>query len=223
MIFKNNEIEEEIKVGGSWGNINPFRLKTVLKFSGKSILDIGCAKGLYIKDLCERGYDAYGIDVLDYQEWKGKYQDRFKQGDITDIPFGNSSFETLLAFEVLEHISDINLGVKEMHRVAKKNVIISVPDCSFKSIFKDSRLVYSHWIDRSHVQCFTKESIKDLFEHNGFKIEYMSLINPIYPEILFLDSLRINIGVRTLKKIFLLNPLRKYRYMTILVVARVVR
>lgn len=101
-----------------------------------------------------------------------------------------------------------------MHRVSKKNIIISVPDCSLKSIFKDSGLVYNHWIDKSHTQYFTKDSIKDLLECNGFKVEYMTSFNPSYPEILFLDSLRISIGVRTLKKIFLLNPLRKYRYMT---------
>lgn len=209
-----NRVEEEIDVKGSWGNINPARLKAVLKFAGKTILDIGCSKGSYVKYLCEKGYDAYGIDVLDHQGWEGKYQDRFKQGDITNLPFEDNSFETLLAFEVLEHISDINLAVKEMHRVSKKNIIISVPDCSLKSIFKDSGLVYNHWIDKSHTQYFTKDSIKDLLECNGFKVEYMTSFNPSYPEILFLDSLRINIGVRTLKKIFLLNPLRKYRYMT---------
>ncbi|GAH55282.1 unnamed protein product [marine sediment metagenome] len=30
-----NRVEEEIDVKGSWGNINPARLKAVLKFAGK--------------------------------------------------------------------------------------------------------------------------------------------------------------------------------------------
>lgn len=66
-----NRLEEEIDVKGSWGNINPARLKAVLKFAGKTILDIGCSKGSYVKYLCEKGYDAYGIDVLITRDGKG--------------------------------------------------------------------------------------------------------------------------------------------------------
>ena len=186
-------------------------------------MDIGCSKGLYVKYLCEKGYDAWGIDILIHSEWKGKYINKFKQGDIVNIPFENGSFDTLLAFEVLEHVTDINLGVKEMYRVAKKNIIISVPDCTLDENFKNSGLVYHHWLDKSHVQFFTKESIKYLLESNNFKVTDIYSINPIYPEILFLDSLRINIGKRTLKKLFLLNPFRKYHYMTILLVASSLR
>lgn len=65
-----------------------------------------------------------------------------KVGDIRKLPFRNKSFSTVSAFEVLEHIpfSDFEKALKEMHRVSKKNVIISIPYNSayFETVIKTS-------------------------------------------------------------------------------------
>ena len=50
-------------------------------------------------------------------------------GDITKLKFKKGEFDIVLCSEVLEHVPDYNLGLKEMARVLKKNgiVIITVP------------------------------------------------------------------------------------------------
>lgn len=210
---------EKDKVGRSWGNINSERLKAILKFSGKKILDIGCSKGDYVKYLCKNSYNAYGIDLLFHTEWKGECSKCFSIGDVCKLPYKRNDFDTVLAFEVLEHIADVDIALQEIHRIVKNNIIISIPNCKLEYIFKRSGLCYYHWTDRTHVQTFTEDSIKIVLTRNKFVIKEIRYINPIYPEILFFDSLRIPFGIRTIVNLLLKNPLRKYRHMTILVVA----
>lgn len=49
--------------------------------------------------------------------------------DIRKLPFEKNQFETVLAFEILEHIpfSDFEKALAEISRVSSKNVIISIP------------------------------------------------------------------------------------------------
>ena len=47
-----------------WGWLNSYRIEAIKKYSGCSVLDVGCASGIYIDYLLENGYDAYGVDLL---------------------------------------------------------------------------------------------------------------------------------------------------------------
>lgn len=49
--------------------------------------------------------------------------------DITDIPFEDNSFDTLICIHVLEHIQDDRKAIQEIHRVLKKGgkAILAVP------------------------------------------------------------------------------------------------
>lgn len=59
--------------------------------------------------------------------------------DIRDLPFEKNQFETVLAFEVLEHIpfADFERSLRELARVSNKNIILSIPySCAyFEAIF----------------------------------------------------------------------------------------
>lgn len=61
-------------------------------------------------------------------------------GDITDIPLENNSFDTIVAFEVLEHLEwEQSLqAISELARVSSRKVIISVPyySVTFELILK---------------------------------------------------------------------------------------
>ena len=86
------------------------------------ILEIGKGTGTLESIMERQGYDYTTIDI-----------DRSLSpdfvGDITKLPFKDNSFDTVCAFEVLEHIpfEEFTSAISEMNRVAKKYVVISLP------------------------------------------------------------------------------------------------
>ncbi|MEM7530722.1 MAG: class I SAM-dependent methyltransferase [Chloroflexota bacterium] len=157
-MVKNIELLKQAKeTAGGWGHLNQFRLETTLKFAGSSVLDLGCSSGLYVKHLAVNGYFACGLDILPDDAWAGNSSatGNFLVGDVCAIPFPSQSFDTIIAFETLEHIADIDLALQEIHRVSRQNIVISVPDCEIYPEYRNGGLVPFHWIDRTHRQFFT--------------------------------------------------------------------
>ena len=214
------KLKEEKKIINTWGRLVNFRVKAIKKYAGRKILDAGCSTGIYVKYLSEHNYEAYGIDSLPDENWKGKLESHFKAGDICNLPYENNFFDTVMAFEVLEHVEDANKALKELYRVTGNNIIISVPNCFQSEAFKQSGFSFYHWSDRSHIQTFTQETLKRILEKSGFSVNIISCVNPVFPEILILSSWYIPIKLsRFIARIANKMPLRKKYYMTLLAVA----
>lgn len=219
-----NDIKKKLKIEkqkvGNWGHLVKARVDIVLKYAGRRILDVGCSSGAYVRLLRNKGYEAYGLDLLPDKEWQDEYKTIFQIGDICCLPYKDDSFDTVIAFEVLEHVENVNFALEELHRVCRNNIIISVPNCFQQQVFKVSGLAYHHWIDRTHVQFFTENTLKDILTKNGFSIEVLKYINPVIPEILFLSSWRFPMKIaRFIGHLAVKVPLRKKYYMTLLVAA----
>jgi SAM-dependent methyltransferase len=206
---------------GSWGHLNKARLKAVLEFAGEQILDAGCSTGAYVNYLCARGYNAYGLDLLRANEWEGgESAYRFMIGDLCGTPYRDNSFDSVLAFEILEHIKHIDSALGELHRITKRNIVLSVPNCETPLVLRKSGLTFHHWVDRTHYQAFTEDTLRSVLVRNAFRVDMIKRINPIKPEVLFLESWRLPIKLavligRAANKL----PLKKKYYMTILAVA----
>lgn len=181
--MKIDRLMEEKERIGTWGYINPERLNAIFKFSGKKVLDIGCSKGEYVRTLIDKGYDAYGFDIIYHEEWK-ELEGRFKCGDIINMPYKDEEFDTVLLFEVLEHLDDLETALKEVKRVVKRNIFVSVPDAEMYPFMIESGLTFHHWIDRTHVNFFTEKTLKEELTKHGFEIVFFKRINPVYPEII---------------------------------------
>jgi len=203
-----------------WGRINQQRLRFITKYAGHTILDVGCARGEYVAFLNERGHQVFGVDLLTHQEWQQVRPQFFIRGDAPCLPFPDQSFDTLLAFEILEHIPKPDLAVQEFSRVSRKNLIISVPDCAKNEDLLRAGLVYTHWLDLSHCNFFIQETLSRILEDNGFRVEVLTYINPILPDFIPLRSWQIPYNLAFhLSRLMARLPLRKQYRMTILAVA----
>jgi len=100
------------------------------------ILDVGCGEGFTLNRLKEHGIgkrlegvehstDAISLGKKIYPEIK------IKQGDIYKLPYENNSFDLVLCTEVLEHLEEPEKALKELARVSKKYLVISVPNEPF--------------------------------------------------------------------------------------------
>ena len=99
------------------------QLDEVFKCNPTNILEIGVGSGI-LKTLCTH----FGIDVkttdID-QELKPDYV-----ASVLNLPFDDDSFDLISCFQVLEHIryEDFIKALMELYRVARRFVIISLPD-----------------------------------------------------------------------------------------------
>lgn len=206
----------------SWGHLAASRLTCTLQHAGHRVLDIGCSTGAYVAALRDRGFEAFGCDPLDAPTWAGSSPRVFARAELPHLPFQDKSFDTCLAFEVLEHLRDPEAALQELHRVSRRNVILSVPNCAQNPLFEAAGLTYHHWIDRTHRQYYDEETLRELLHRNGFVVRTVSLIHPTAPETLALAAWRVPAGIaRFAGKLCRRLPFRRPDYMTILAVAEI--
>ena len=88
----------------------------------KSILEIGVGTGMLGLILKKQGYKYKSVDVE-----SSLLPDIVC--DIIKIPLKDNSCDVVCAFQVLEHIpyKDFEKALRELKRIAKKKVIISIP------------------------------------------------------------------------------------------------
>ena len=107
--------------------IKSFIIHVSEKMKG-DVLDIGCGKKPY-EDLI-MGIDAVksytGVDIEGEYSKKGK-PDILWDGNI--LPIESRQYDTVVCFEVIEHVRDISNILKESHRVLRNNgtIIITSP------------------------------------------------------------------------------------------------
>ena len=98
---------------------------------GKKILDIGCGKGRYLRNLIDKFPDNqfYATDlsttVMSYME---DLPIEMRQGSLTNIPYPDNYFDYVYCCEALEHAIDIKNAIAELARVTKSNGKIIIVD-----------------------------------------------------------------------------------------------
>jgi SAM-dependent methyltransferase len=99
----------------------------------RQILDVGCGEGFTLHRLRQEGVRAsmVGIDYSSAALSWGRAQDiahsPVNVADAHRLPFPNNSFDLVLCLEVLEHLPDSSLGLRELLRVTHNHVMVSVP------------------------------------------------------------------------------------------------
>lgn len=100
-----------------------YQIKEVINLKPAKILEIGIGNGLVAKYLQERNYNLTTLDL-----------DKELKPDITasvlKMPVEDNGFDLILCAEVLEHLpfENFSQALDEIKRVAKNNVILSLPD-----------------------------------------------------------------------------------------------
>ena len=145
------------------GNLHPERVFCLEKYLvGNKVLDAGCGGGGYVQFLSKNGYDVTGIDKFDefLQVARREHpQGTYLQGDITELPFEDKSFDCSYCFDVLEHVDDAK-AISELARVTRNRLILIVPR-EEKSLDRFG-VTLRHYIDPTHLRYYTKKSLNDL-------------------------------------------------------------
>lgn len=198
--------------------INQERLNAILEFAGHSILDVGCGSGAYVLKLADK-YQIFGVDYQSFPTWD-TMPHLFSISDAAELAGkDDNSTDTVLSFETLEHLQDPGKALREYYRVCRKNVILTVPNCNVTDGMLSSELIYKPWIDRTHVQFFTLESIATLVEEVGFHVIKKTYINEISLTPFLSEAFDFSGLLGQLTRRFLFARKRKSYYITCLLVA----
>lgn len=102
--------------------------KVVNKLPGKTILDIGCMD-LALKNKLSGRFKYQGIDPEPLE----------KSPLIKEIPIeelGNEKYDIIVCTEVLEHLHNPVKAIEKIKSIARKYILISVPNEPFFALFR---------------------------------------------------------------------------------------
>lgn len=140
-----SEVEREFK-----GAIADMVIRTLRP---EKVLDAGCAGGLLVRELRNRGVEAYGFDhcpdlgriAVD------EIATYLRQGSVTKIPFGpKDGFDTLLCIDVFEHVPEDRVPemVAEFDRLGVKNLAVHISHTELEHFGHITLRPLSWWDDQ---------------------------------------------------------------------------
>lgn len=154
------------------------RLKRVKRWLyGNSVLDVGTGRADFL-NLIKDDYQIAGVDIHKY--WVGYCNQVFgwevsKLGDVTKgLDFEDGSFDTVTGLQLLEHMEDPEETLKELVRIARKRIILTIP---FNEQIPYELCVHcaKYTPQWGHLHSFNKENIASIVPDNA-KIVGIELI-----------------------------------------------
>jgi len=163
------EKEEEARSRWYLGPRDKFVLKIVKKFTdlnaSKIILDAGCGTGGVISSLPSTGILKVGNDMSSRSLDLGMKSSRITNGiqaSNTHLPFKDEIFDISISSEVLEHVGDDLSALKELCRVTKHRIILTVPAHRYLWTDSDDILL--------HQRRYSKSELSDLIKKADMRI-----------------------------------------------------
>ncbi len=159
----------------------------------KSILDIGCGYGLWLNFCKDKFEHVYGIDLnqeaVDYA--RISYNLKVDKLTLEELKNTGKKFDVITMCDVLEHIENPNLVLKNIYSLMHKKSIlyIQVPDVIGFKIPFGYNLLLPH-----HLWQFNKNTIIELLRKNNFI--YLSHWKGIMGIIGYYEDGRINLFLR---------------------------
>jgi len=111
-----------------------------------SALEVGCGEGVISRKLHDRFGAVCGLDLPDAglrAEWRRNPGPNFLHADAHRLPFNDNQFDVVVSVEVLEHLTDPDAGLREIARVGRRHIILSVPR---EPIFRVCNLIAGRYV-----------------------------------------------------------------------------
>lgn len=156
-------------------NVNPDVLALAQRLPGP-VLDFGCGSGALVAALRAGGAEAQGLELDRHGIREGlnalarPFVQLYAGG--FPLPYADGAFESAVCTEVLEHIPDFRAALRELSRVTRRQVLLTVPDLSSVPLLFPHGVVPWHLLEGTHLHFFNQSSLqhelRELFTRVSF-------------------------------------------------------
>jgi SAM-dependent methyltransferase len=164
---------------GDWEGWDVIRRLIISTMKPESLLDIGCARGCFLKRIVDVGIPALGID-MSKAAWDNAIsgmQKHIKVGSIIDLV--KDKYDVVTAFDVMEHIYEDDLSdvISTLKATAKKFIIFNICAAADNentfTIKRDKKIpVELEWLAVSgHVTIRHRAWWKEKLEDNNWEVD----------------------------------------------------
>src|SRR5687768_17965936 len=156
-------------------------IRFAVQHAGESILDLGCGYGAYSIEIAKQRKLCVGCDI------NMQYLNRARSEGLpvvaadSVLPFSDRSFDTVILFEVIEHVPAVEALLAEAFRIARKNVLVTVPNSADIELLKGNDVTYAHMLSSDHVHFFDPSTLETLLRRVGGAEVMVERGDPIYP------------------------------------------
>ena len=189
-IFANPKIASDYEVwyqtvGSQADKQEKALLKRLLKVfsTADSILEVGCGTGHFTRWFSQQGMQVIGLDLSRamLEEANRFRSSLLLQGGALKLPFSSNSFDIIALITTLEFLHDPIAVLSEVHRVARKGLILGVLNTQSCLGRKYKRSKSPIW---EAAQLFTPNELKQLIQQavgKKAKIIWRTALWPIWP------------------------------------------
>jgi SAM-dependent methyltransferase len=147
---------------------------------GDAVLDVGCGAGRHAYECLRRGARvvAYDLDTTEVKDtmtvleaMDGPGSGSAVNGDALNLPFGDASFDRVIAAEVLEHIPADTVAIAELARVLRPGGTIAVTVPRFGPELTNWALSDEyHTIPGGHIRIYRASTLVDRLRKAGLRV-----------------------------------------------------
>jgi ubiquinone/menaquinone biosynthesis C-methylase UbiE len=102
-------------------------LRLISNLANGEILDVGCGIG-YLSSLFRNNYCGLDMSKEAANKAKKNTKREFIVASAYALPFHSEAFDTCISYDLIEHLQNIELALKEMKRISSSKVLISCID-----------------------------------------------------------------------------------------------
>ena len=102
-------------------------LAELVPLSGRTVVDVGCGDGAFVRRLRAAGADALGVDIDVARAWEADPDGRYLTGGAEALPLDDASVDVAVLMRSLHHVPDPDAAFPELRRVVRDLVYVAEP------------------------------------------------------------------------------------------------
>ncbi len=163
------------------------------------VLDVGCGRGLLLKEFQRRGWTVQGTEL---SEGGAAYAREVlglevSIGELSSLCFPPNHFDVVTLWHVLEHLPDPRVLLAEVNRILKPGGVLFVGVPNFGGC--EARVCRAGWFHLDvprHLTHFTQDDLAKAVKEAGFGAQSWSGFAPEYDVFSFVQSVLNRVGLR---------------------------